>query len=115
MIPWQIQIALNCLLFLVIGASVGFIFRRHLARTVVWVTLLSLFIPVAIDYAKAGFPLRATLLQELGGGMMFAAGPLLLFVWLPALSGALLVVLGCRLISTRRKRGWSHAGQGRSS
>ena len=110
MISLLIQIALICLFYLLIGGAVGFILRRHIVLTVVLAPLIALFIPCAIDYVKAGFPLRTTLLQETVAGLLYAAGPLLVFVCLPALGGALLVVLRYRFVSSRGKKDLGDSG-----
>lgn len=102
MIPWQIVLFLNGLLCFAIGATVGFIFRRKVTLAFLVTTVLVLFIHLANDYIRSGFP-RITL-HGVAVSIYIAGVPLLLIGWLPAIGGAVLVMVGCRLVRRSRVR-----------
>lgn len=99
MIPWQVQLLLSGLLALGVGATVGFILRRRVMLSLIVTTVFVLFIHLANDYCRSGFP--PITLHGVAISIYFALVPLVWIAWLPALVGAVLVIVICRLISTR--------------
>lgn len=70
--------------------------RRKLTVALVVTTLLVLFFHLAGDYCRSGFP--PITLHGVAVSIFVAAVPLRLVGWLPAIGGAILVILGCRSV-----------------
>lgn len=94
MIRWQMVLLLNGLFSFAVGATVGWVLRRHAAVAVVAATAIVLLIHAAVGYFRSGFP--PITLRGFINGLEWAAVPLLLFGWLPTIGGVLLVVVARR-------------------
>ncbi len=98
MISWQMQLILNAVGGFMTGAFVGFFFRRRLTLALIVTTFIVLLTHLAIDFSRGSRAVTATFLQDLAAGLILAAVPLLLFDLLPAIAGAVLVIVSCRLM-----------------
>jgi len=96
-LPFWLQAVLNSLSFVLVGALVGWILRGHIVLAALVASLLSLFIPLAYEYAVGRLQLPISL-HDLLSGLIMVSPLLILFCWLPAVAGALLSGLGLRFI-----------------
>ncbi len=96
-LPFWLQAALNSLFFVLIGGLVGWTLRGHIMLAAFVASLLSLFIPLCIEYAAGRLQLPIGL-HDFVNGLIMVSPLLILFCWLPAVAGALLSELGLRLM-----------------
>ena len=90
-------IPLNALFFATVGAVIAFALKRHGILALVLSAIVALSFPFAIDWTRAGFPLTREAARDLVNVLTFLAGDLLVLNCLPAVTGALLVIIARRL------------------
>jgi hypothetical protein len=99
--PLQMQLLLCGLVAFALGAGVGLAFRPHAVLSFCVTLLVVLCIHLAGDYVQSGYPPITA--HGVAVSLYIAAWPLLLFACLPAFGGTLAALVGCRLLSRRRR------------
>lgn len=96
-LPFWLQAVVTSLSFVLVGALVGWILRGHIVLAAFVASLLSIFIPLCIEYAAGRLRLPISL-HDFVNGLIMVSPLLILFCWLPAVAGALLSGFGLRLM-----------------